>query len=77
MLHLLSVVHLIGMDISKGYDRLKPDELIGSRSVLRGAVAEMLGSSHPYIKVKGQWKYFYLAVYEEGNTVLSAYSKAG
>ena len=27
------------------------------------------GSTHPYIKVKGSWKYLYRAVDKEGNTV--------
>ena len=59
----------IGVGISKRYDRRKPDELRGSRPVLRGALAEMPRSTHPYIKVKGQWKYLYRAVDIDGNTV--------
>ncbi len=57
------------MDISKRLDRWKPDELRGSRPVLRGALVAIPGSTHPYIKVKGQWKYLYRAVDKDGNTV--------
>ncbi|WP_414699012.1 IS6 family transposase [Oligoflexus sp.] len=58
-----------GTGISKRLDRWKPDEPRGSRPVLRGALDETPGSTHPYIKVKGQWKYLYRAVDKEGNTV--------
>ncbi|HYX35951.1 MAG TPA: DDE-type integrase/transposase/recombinase, partial [Oligoflexus sp.] len=58
-----------GAGISKRLDRWKPDEPRGSRPVLRGALDETPGSTHPYIKVKGLWKYLYRAADKEGNTV--------
>jgi putative transposase len=47
----------------------EPDELRGSRPVLRGSEAAMLWSTHPYIKINGKWHYLYRAVDKEGKTI--------
>jgi putative transposase len=45
------------------------DELRGSRPVLRGAEGELPRPTHPYIRVRGQWRYLYRAIDRDGALV--------